>query len=121
MSYFFDTYAIIEVLDGSFAYRKYLKEPMRLTLLNLGELHYYLLKKDIEKHEIGVTYDKLIPLCIDISAEDIKEAMEFKFSHKKKAFSFVDSVGYVVSRREGLIFLTGDKEFEDICGVEYVK
>jgi len=39
----------------------------------------------------------------------------------KKKLSTIDCVGYAVSRRQKIPFLTGDHEFEDIKDVEFVR
>ena len=38
-----------------------------------------------------------------------------------KNLSLIDCLGYVIARRLNIPFLTGDREFEDMDNVEYVK
>jgi predicted nucleic acid-binding protein len=121
MAYFFDTYAIIEVIDGNQAYSRFSSEPMHTTLLNLGELHYFLLRKGTDRAVIDTWYERLKPKCIDIGADDIKKAMDFKFVNKKRKLSFIDCVGYTVAKENGLIFLTGDEGFRGFENVELVR
>ncbi len=47
--------------------------------------------------------------------------MEFRFINKNKNFSFVDCASYMCAKENNLIFLTGDKEFEDLPNAEFVK
>lgn len=47
--------------------------------------------------------------------------MLLRFKNRAKNSSFIDCIGYILVKENGLIFLTGDKEFEGISGVEYVK
>ncbi len=35
--------------------------------------------------------------------------------------SYADAVGYYLAQKNKLKFLTGDKEFEELAGVEFVK
>ena len=51
--------------------------------------------------------------------KDIKNAtdMRLKFKH----MSFPDVIGYVVAKRLGIKFLTGDNDFKDMKNVEFVK
>ena len=35
--------------------------------------------------------------------------------------SYVDCIGYMISRQLGIKFLTGDEQFKDFEGVEFVK
>ena len=41
--------------------------------------------------------------------------------HRKQDLSMTDCVGYVVAKRLGVKFLTGDKEFRNFQNVEFVK
>jgi predicted nucleic acid-binding protein len=51
-----------------------------------------------------------------------KEAAAWqKFWDNKKAISLVDALGYSCSRKLGIRFLTGDKEFFEMENVEYIK
>ncbi len=34
---------------------------------------------------------------------------------------YIDCIGYVIARRMGVLFLTGDKEFEGLESAEFVK
>ena len=121
MAYFFDTYALIELLKKNPAYERFIEEPVNTSVLNLGELQYCLLKKGINKDIIDSWYERLRSSCIEIDAEYVKKAMYFKFENKSKSFSFIDCIGYITSRENGLVFLTGDKEFKGLDSVEYVK
>ena len=39
----------------------------------------------------------------------------------KRKLSMTDCIGYMMAKQWGIKFLTGDKEFEDMENVEYVK
>ena len=47
--------------------------------------------------------------------------MRQKYSKEGRKFSLIDCVGYSVAESLTIPFLTGDREFEDLPGVEYVK
>ena len=51
----------------------------------------------------------------------IKNAMKFRLANKKKKLSYADCIGYQLAKEHGLKFLTGDKEFENLPNVEFVK
>ena len=42
--------------------------------------------------------------------------MEFRLKWKDRKVSMTDCIGYVMAKRLGIKFLTGDKEFEKIRG-----
>jgi uncharacterized protein len=121
ISYFFDTYAFIEIIKQNKNYSKYIKEITIITTkLNLMELHYILLRT-FGKQKADFYYDRFLPFAIDISDEVIKKANEFKLRNKSRNLSYVDCIGYILSRINCTKFLTGDKEFEGVENVEFVK
>lgn len=118
--FFFDSYALIEIIKGNKNYEKYLDKTPIITKLNLIELYYYLLReKGEEKAEFY--YNFYLPCCISIPDGVIKNAMKFKLKFKNKNLSYVDCIGYLLSLELGTKFLTGDKEFEEFKNVEFVK
>ena len=48
-------------------------------------------------------------------------AAQFKLKNNKREFSYIDVLGYTISQIEGYSFLTGDKQFEFLPDVEYIK
>lgn len=121
MKYFFDSYAIIELINQNSNYAKYGEEEKIVTnALNIGEVYYYLLKvhnKQTADYWVRTLSFELLPIKIDAAIE----ASAFRFEHKKKQFSYPDCVGYVSALRSNLIFLTGDREFKGLPNVEFVK
>jgi len=120
MGYFFDTYAIIELVKENLNYSRFKDEEIITTALNLGEFYLSCLKiKDTESGEkwCNLLHDS----TLSIELETVKKAMKFKLENKKKNLSFVDSVSYLIAKENGLKFLTGDKEFEGMENVEFVK
>lgn len=116
-TYFFDTYALFEVLAANQKYAKYTKSRMIITIFNIAELNYNL------KKEQGKKADDVIELyqdfAVNVTMEDIKKATDLKLNHK--ALSLPDAIGYVVAQRYGVRFLTGDEEFRNLPNVEFVK
>ena len=60
-------------------------------------------------------------ILIDIKDIDIIEACKFRFLHRAKKLSYADCIGYALAKRNGLKFLTGDRRFEGLENVEFVK
>ncbi len=117
--YFFDTYAIIEIIKENKAYSKYSKELIITSMLNFGELYYALLK-DFNEAIANEWRRILEQTLLLINADIIVNAMVFKHENRNKNFSFIDCVGYVLARENNLTFLTGDKEFKGMANVEFV-
>ena len=120
MRYFFDTYAIIEIIKENKNYERYKEEEMITSILNLGELYYSLLKEKDEK-TADSWHEKLKQSAIMIDAEIVKKAMKFRRVNKEKKFSFIDCVGYALAKERNLVFLTGDEGFNGMENVEFVK
>ncbi len=120
MRYFFDSYAIIEIIKENENYLKFKEEEIATSILNLGEVYYHLLKEKDEK-TANSWHSLLIKNAMLVDSEAVTEAMKFRFENKSKKFSFIDCVGYAMAREKGLKFLTEDKGFEGFENVEFVK
>ena len=118
---FFDSYAFYEIINGNVNYEKYKKGVNIITTkLNLMELHYGLILNHGKK-VADYYYDFFVPFVVDVGNEIIKLANEFRFQNKKKRLSYVDCIGYTLANSMNIRFLTGDKEFEKMYNVEFVK
>ena len=118
--YFFDTYAIIELIKGNEKY-DFVKENIIITsAMNIAELYYaILLENNIEIAEkiINSSNFEIIEITTEIA---IKSAL-FRFKNKKLNLSYIDCLGYILAQENNLLFLTGDKGFEEMNNVEFVK
>jgi len=120
-TYFYDTYALHEIISGNPAYKKYTAGVAAITTkLNLMELYYGLLlkygKKTAEKY-----YQEFAEYAIEIDDDAIKKAMELKQTLKNKNLSYVDCIGYTLAQQRNIKFLTGDRQFQNMPNVEHVK
>ena len=119
-SFFFDSYALHEVVVGSKSYIPFLKDVnIATTKMNLMELHYSLLRTQ-GKEAADECYDFFLPYAVEITDDIIKMANVFRYTNKKSRMSYIDCVGYILAKTMGVKFLTGDKEFKDLDNVEYV-
>lgn len=113
-----DTYALVEILEGNPKYAGYLSEQVMITQLTLAEFHSVVLRgpgKEVADHWFNALRSYAVPCSLDI----LKEAVEFRFKHRR-GISFFDAVGYVFALNKKAVFVTGDKEFKDMPGVEWV-
>jgi len=62
-------------------------------------------------------------MIVQPTDEDYVEASALRIELKKqgKNLSLIDALGYVLAKRLGIPFLTGDRDFENLDRVEYVK
>ena len=119
--YYFDTYALVEITKGNPKYEPY-KKGVRVLLnkLNLLEFSYFFIKMG-KKKEAREIFEEFSRYNIDYDEEDLLKAAEMKFKFLKEKISFIDCVGYVLSKRHNAKFLTGDEHFRDKDNVEFVK
>ncbi len=118
-TFLFDTYAIMEIINKNEAYKKYLDADIIINDFIFAELCYNFIK---EKHSmLKETLDKYAQHISHAEPETIRKAMEFRLSWKDRNVSITDCIGYLMAKDLGIMFLTGDKEFENIENVEFVK
>jgi len=117
--YVFDTYALMEIIEGSDSYSPYLDSSFIINNFIFAELCYNLFRdKDKNAKEHITKYAKYIN---SVKPEWIEEAMEFRLKWKDRKVSITDCIGYIMAKNLGIKFLTGDKEFENMENVEFIK
>jgi predicted nucleic acid-binding protein len=120
MNYFFDTYAIIEIIKGNPNYEFANESTIITSVMNLSELYYALLLEN-KKEFVDMIIKKLNLQFIEISSEIATQASHFRYKNKKLSLSYIDCLGYILAINNNLTFLTGDKGFKDIEHVKFVK
>jgi uncharacterized protein len=119
-AYFFDSYAVMEILKGNKNYDNFKDSEIVLTKLNLFEIYHNILKQFNEELAEEII-NKYKIFAVDFDENVIKESAKFRIENIKKNISMTDCIGYVLAKNIGIKFLTGDKEFENLVNVEFVK
>jgi predicted nucleic acid-binding protein len=120
LSFFFDTYALIECVQGNPEYLQLVDDTEMLTTSwNLAETHFILLRKYNEEFA-DRTYDALKEFVVVVDDESIKAASRMRLAMRRRELSYVDCVGYCMAKRREMKFLTGDKQFKNLPNVEFV-
>ncbi len=121
--FFYDSYAVMAYLSDNPNYRAYFEENDGiLTKLNLIEISYRTL--ELHGEEAAAQVVKLFAkYTIDFGTADIVGSMKLRLKLKKagRNISYADAIGYYLAQKSRLKFLTGDKEFEGLAGVEFIK
>ncbi len=117
--YFFDTFALFEIINGNPRYKNYSDCDMKLCHLNLYELYKELLRKGVPKFSAEKDLMNLFDKQTEVILQDIINAAELKLTNPK--LSIPDCFGYVMAKRLKIKFLTGDREFERMDNVEFVQ
>ena len=118
MRYFFDTFALIEVIKNNPNYIKYFEEIITTSKFNLVELYFNLLR-DLGEEKAKESYFQFKDCAIELKDDIIFEAMKLKL--KNKNLSYTDCIGYILALKNNLKFLTGDRQFTDMENVELVR
>lgn len=119
-NYFFDSYAIIEIIKGNENYHFVCDSIIITSPMNYAEVYYALLLL-YNKEAVNNMLKNLNFQFLDISSEIAKSAAIFRYKNKKVNLSYIDCVGYELALNNDLLFLTGDKEFEKFDNVKFVK
>lgn len=120
VEYFFDTYAIIEILENNPNFEKFSMSLITTFHMNLVETYMHFFRKYNEETAKSIFYS-IKNSEISVEDEVVFEAIKIKREHNKKKLSYVDCLGYAYAKLKGIKFLTGDKEFEGMKNVEFVK
>ena len=120
MTYFFDSYAILELAESSSSYGKYQGIEIATSVLNVGEIYQIIFRKQ-GKEAADNWFNNINFKLLEITPTIIIEAVYFRHLNKENDFSLPDAVGYNLSLKHKIKFLTGDRQFEHLPNVEFVK
>ena len=120
MAYFFDTYAIIEIIRKNSNYLKYKEEILTTSVLNVGELFYFL-SREYGEETAESWHKKLENIAMPVDLDIVIKSMKFRSENKKRKLSFVDCVGYTIAKDNNLVLITGDEGFNGLENVEILK
>jgi uncharacterized protein len=121
LTFFFDSYALIEIFEKNPKFEKYSKANVVTTYFQVYETYYSLVKNNYTEEEVKDFFEFLQTLCIELDFDWIPKSVSFRKEDKKRNLSYADCLGYVISKDLNIKFLTGDKEFEGLPNVEFVK
>ena len=119
--YFYDSFAIIELFRANPKYIKYFKEHEGVTAFHNATEVYYIMLREEGEESAKISLDFLRQITIFPNFDIIEESMKFRLKNRKLKFSYADCLGYIIAKRNNLIFLTGDKGFENFPNVEFVR
>ncbi len=120
MNFFYDTYAIMSLIEGDENYNKYKNDIITTSILNLAELHNIFLRSH-GKQTADYWTKKMNFNFLEIDKDSIIKAVEFRFEKRKENLSLTDCVGYILALKNNIKFLTGDEKFESKKNVEFVR
>lgn len=117
---FLDSYAIIEILKNNPGYAKAAEAEPVSTRLNLIEVAYHLLS-ELPKEKAVQIINSLKIKSLEIQENHVTKIAVFRKEHAKKNLSYIDCIGYVLAKENNIPFVTGDKQFQGMENVEFIK
>lgn len=90
------------------------------TWLQLMEVFYVLLRDGMQEPRAREVIRSLQPHLIDFAFDDVLDAMVLRarMNRQHRNLSYVDAIGYQISRNRGLRFLTRDPGLKGLPGVQ---
>jgi len=119
---FYDSYAVLGYLSDNPKYGTFFEENDGfLTKLNLMEICYRALEVHGAKAASQVV-KVFARYLMDFGVADIEGSMKLRLKLKKNGrdISYADALGYYLALKFNVRFLTGDKWFKGLEGVEFV-
>jgi len=118
-TFLFDTYAILEIIEGNANYKDYVDKEIIINDFIFSELCFILIRNKYPNPERYL--EKYSKQIVHAKPDVIKEAMNFRYNNKQRNLSSTDCISYFMAKDLGIKFLTGDKEFSNFENVEFIK
>jgi len=115
-----DSYALVEIVNGNGKFMKYMEEAFVVTNFTLAEF-YLVIYKRFNMETAEYWFKKLERYSVSLDRFVLKKAVVFKYENRGNNVSIYDAVRYIYSLENKCDFVTGDKEFKGLKGVEFVK
>ncbi len=115
-----DIYALVEIALANEKFSILLTDDILITDITMAEFYYVILQK-YNQPTADFWYRKLSHYCSQVPLHMLIKAVIFRYENRKKGLSFFDCAGYIFARENKHVFVTGDKEFENMDGVLYLK
>jgi predicted nucleic acid-binding protein len=117
--YSLDTYALVEIAQGNEKFKRFMESDFVISDLTLAEFYAVLLRTSEETAETW--YKKLSPYSKPADKAILVKAVKFRHQNKSKNLSFFDCAGYIFSKENNYLFVTGDKEFRTMPNAEFIQ
>ena len=118
--FYLDTYALMEIDKGNPNYSSLRSAEFKICDITLCEFYGVVLREQ-GRWKADDWLNKLSPFSESSNLLVLTESVRYRSENKSLNLSFPDAVGYVHSKTNHGTFVTGDKSFEKLPHVKYVK
>jgi len=115
-----DTYALVEMSKENDKFLHLKNYDFVITNMTMAEF-YGVLYNRFDKITADYWNRKFKTFCVPVSQEILLKAAMLKVDLKKQGVSLIDCVGYTFALENNMDFVTGDKEFEKMKNVQFMK
>jgi len=115
-----DSYALMEIMNGNPKFAHYLNLKFIIADMTLAEFYGVILREQGEE-KADYWLDKFQAFSMNVSLNILTKAVKFRYVNRDKNISLIDAIGYIFSKENNYIFVTGDREFEKLENVEFIK
>jgi predicted nucleic acid-binding protein len=115
-----DTYALVEINNGNPKFAGLLSHDLVITDITMAEF-YALMYRAYDLKTADYWHKKMYFFCKAVSRDILLKAARFRVDNNRQNLSFFDCVGYVYALENNMKFVTGDKEFRNRKGVEFIE
>ena len=115
-----DTYALVEISNGNPRFSHLLNEKVVIREITLAEF-YGILYKRLGLMTADNWQKRLAFFTKPVPIDVLVRAVRMRIDEHKTRLSFFDCVGYQYAQANNMTFVTGDLEFQDMQGVEFIK
>lgn len=119
-TFFFDSYALLEMVYENPVYAAYKDKNAITTKLNAFEVYTACLRDHGQAYADRVLAG-LTQTIVDFDLNVVANAAMLRNQFSRQRLSMTDVIGYTLSLQKNVRFLTGDQQFKDLPNVEYVK
>lgn len=98
LTFFFDSYALIEIYEKNSNYEKYSKAKAVTTYFQAYEVYHILIRNGYTKEKISDFFEFLQTFCIELKFDWIPKSVEFRRKYKKRELSYSDCIGYITAK-----------------------
>lgn len=113
-----DTYALVAISLDDKNYRDALKKPFVVPDLALAEFYDVMARKH-NTQTADYWQKRLWLFSVPVPRALLIEAVRMRRAKKELNLSLTDAAGYCLAQHLGLPFVTGDKAFKGMKGVDY--